>query len=322
MLLRHVFICCLLVVSVGVRSWEDIPKSLRPIAKQVQKLIEQHDPVTRTIHSLELFAGSAEYSNACARLNLKAVAYDKLYSDQVGTQDNDLTTEAGFARALELVLQVVPHGSLWAAPVCSTWGFVGRKGSFRTKESAVGDESVPRIRYANKMVYNLCLLLLAAYLIGLNIFVEQPHGSLMAHFWPFSDLARLLRYKITTYLHAFGHRTMKGLCIWSTRKDASNLRRKKPKEYETLCRKHDKGTTGKVKALKESQAYPRAFGEAVAEITLAALHECDMHDLFADDLAINIVNAIVGTQRHKKTRKCAMKTFVSKKPAGRQAKRR
>jgi hypothetical protein len=316
-MLRICLLCAVLVVCPGVRSWGDIPRSLHPIAKQVQALIKEHEPKTRDIDSLELFAGKAEYSNACARLHLRAVAYDKDYSDSKGTSDNDLTTEDGFIRAFNLVLRIVEHGALWAAPVCSTWGFVGRKGTFRSKDSARGDEENPRTRNANMMVYNLCLLLIAAYLRGVHLLVEQPHGSLMAHFWPFSAVIKLMTHQVTTYLHAFGHLTMKTLTIWSTNKAVQDLKRPKPKQYETLCRKHDKGTTGKPDKLKQSQAYPKAFGEAVAQITVAALREADVHDLYECDVAASLVNLILDRGKGKPVRKSVLKKPVSKRPAAR-----
>ena len=125
----------------------------------------------------------------------------------------------------------------------------------------------------------------------------------------------MLQHKVTTYLRAFGHDTMKGLTIWSTNKRVRALKRAKPTDYNTLCRKHEKGTTGKPDELKKSQSYPRAFGEAVAQITWDALQEADMHDIEEREVANSLMTMILGTSKPKRVRKKLLKKPVAKRPA-------
>ena len=95
----------------------------------------------------------------------------------------------------------------------------------------------------------------------------------------------------------------------------ARLETEKPKDYNTLCRKHEKGTTGKPDELKKSQSYPRAFGEAVAQITLDALQEADMHYIYESEVGNCVITMILGTSKPKRVRKTLLKKPVAKRPA-------
>ena len=97
---------------------------LLPLLCGLMHDIDSIKPQKRKIDSLELFAGQAEYSDACARLGMNAVAYDVEYSGYGGC--NDIMSDIGFNRALKLVLQLKPHATLLAAVVCSSWVWIGR----------------------------------------------------------------------------------------------------------------------------------------------------------------------------------------------------
>ena len=94
-----------------------------------QPTFENYEPAVRDLDSVELFAGVAAITQEVSRLGFRAVAYDKSYSD---TSINDLTSTAGFTRAVKLVLRLKPHGMLWGAPVCSSWVWIGRSQTWRS----------------------------------------------------------------------------------------------------------------------------------------------------------------------------------------------
>ena len=93
---------------------------LLPLLCGLMHDIDLIKPQKRKIDSLELFAGEAEYSDACARLGMNAVAYDVEYSGYGGC--NDIMSDIGFNRALKLVLQLklMPHCWLLS---CAVPGF-------------------------------------------------------------------------------------------------------------------------------------------------------------------------------------------------------
>ena len=231
----------------------------------------------RDLDSLELFAGRAEISHAVARKGLQAVAYDKSYSN---TDINDLTSVDGFKRAVALTLRVKEHGTLFAAPVCSSWVWIGRSGSGRSSASAAGDRSNPRIRHANQMVVHLVFVLLLAWVRGVQLYVENPVSSLINFFSPFKELVdTVLLHKATVHLGSYGAESQKSVTIWSTSPLVHRLKVPKVPSLVKLASRTSSGVTGKGKELKVSQAYPRRFGEVVAKLVQENLRAASSEDL-------------------------------------------
>ena len=144
---------------------------------QVLQWCATREPHERDLDSVELFAGDMAITRNMLRRGYCSVAYDKRYYNN--GPEEDLCTAEGFEKALALVLRLRPHASRWAAPVCSTWGFIGRSGTGRRAGHAAGDNNVPRTRYANRMVALLTMLFLVAYVRNVHIWIEQPTSSLM-----------------------------------------------------------------------------------------------------------------------------------------------
>ena len=263
-----------------MRRLSQLSPVLVPLLLQV---LDYPPPLQETcdLHSLELFAGKAEISHACSRLGFKSVAYDKSYSD---TLINDLVATIGFKRAMELAARVRPHGMVWAAPVCSSWVWISRSGSGRSSADAAGHLHVPRIRHSNKMVVHLVLLMLLAWVRGCHIFVENPVSSVINFFSPFSDfLESCMPHKATVHLGSYGADTQKSVTIWSTSSLVQRLRVPMQRAGATLATRTASGSvTGKGKALKASQAYPRKFGEAVAAVAKELIEMASPDDLLED----------------------------------------
>ena len=185
-----------------MRTSVGFPKRLMPLLAQA--IFWAHrvgEPDFRDLDSLELFSGEMAITGAMLDGGGMSVGFDRNYC----RRSEDLCTPAGFQTALYLVMRVRVNGHLWAAPVCSTWGFVGRAGTGRTKATPGGDREQPRTRHANSMVVLLSILLLLAWSRSVNLWVEQPAASLMPTFNPLkSILKHIMVHSVTTYLSSLG----------------------------------------------------------------------------------------------------------------------
>ena len=129
------------------------------------------EPGVRDLDSLELFSGAMQITRAMQQYGLNSVGYDKKYHKG---DIEDLTSDQGFSRAMSLVLRLKIGGSLWAAPVCSSWTFIGRSSTKRTASRPEGDGFNMRVRNANRMVMLLTMLFLLAVSRGVHCWLEQP----------------------------------------------------------------------------------------------------------------------------------------------------
>ena len=159
---------------------QDMQKTLPPI---LAALLIAHMPMIftelgrttdRDLASVELFSGEQANSRAWRLSGPAAANFDKRDDPK-----HDLSTSGGFKLALALVARIRAGGVCWAAPVCSSWAWVGRSHTKRTSIHPAGDLTNKTVRNANQMVEYTCLLLLVACMRGAIIYVEQPNSSLL-----------------------------------------------------------------------------------------------------------------------------------------------
>ena len=84
---------------------------------------------------------------------------------------------------------------------------------------------------------------------------------------------------VRIYLGTYGGKTPKPIYVYSNNPSTHALNRKLPRNasWDKLCRISKEGSvTGLRKKLKGSQAYPKLFGKAVAELTQKGLTESTM----------------------------------------------
>ena len=144
------------------------PILLALIFKYFELLLDADFSVRREYMSVELFAGEQAISKAVRKM-YPAASFDKRYG-----LNQDLATAAGFALALNLVLKILNHGMLWAAPVCSSWVWISRSRTGRSALNASGDLKHLSVRIANRMVDFTVLLIVVAYARGVEVYLEQP----------------------------------------------------------------------------------------------------------------------------------------------------
>ena len=244
------------------------------LALLIQAAAWSKEPACRDLLSVELFAGQMEITRAMLAKDASAVAYDKAYHP--GEDLEDITTARGFARALGLVMRICPGGSLWAAPVCSSWGFIGRAQTQRSPFNPAGNRMNRKVKHANRMVVLTCMLMVLAWTREVHLWLEQPQTTIMHRFSPAAELvAHILKHKQSVFLSSYGQASTKPLVIWCSHCVVAKLKRQKPRSTSRkLYFKDKKGRTqGHAGALKESAAYPPQFGRAVAELFCSLLSE-------------------------------------------------
>ena len=245
-----------------------LPLVLMPLWMQIIDWASEFPDVRRDLVSVELFAGEMQITRSLiSDHNARAVAFDKAYFKD---DSEDLCSQKGFRKAIFLVLRIAKGGSLWAAPVCSSWGWVGRAATKRSMMCPGGFVWNNKVRQANRMVVLLSMIFLLAFSRGVDCWLEQPSSSVMKAFSPMKEiLTTFMPFHQQVWLSAYGAQSHKPLTIWSSNACVALLARKKPKAvFKKLYKMKNGRTQGVVSDLKQSAAYPVAFGVAVANIIM------------------------------------------------------
>jgi len=281
-----------------MRSIKILAPVLVPLLVDVLAHLNDYEGTTRDIDVLEFMSGAAEITKASGQVGLTSYGYDKSYSK---TDINNMNTKAGFERAMGLAMRIKRHGSVWMAPVCSSWVWIARHGSGRTLSAAHGDPAVHRVRSGNRMVVRLVLIMLVLWMKGAHLFLENPSSTVIHWFSPLREVIQcILVHRISTPLSAYGSSTMKPITIWSSSPRVSSLHRPKAIVQEKLFSRKDNCVTGKRAALKSSQAYPAAFGRAVAQIFLEIAKEASIGDLLEQDAAALLASKLSSVEHKTK----------------------
>eukprot|EP00959_Pyramimonas_sp_CCMP1952_P166247 3474636-Pyramimonas_sp.AAC.1 len=132
---------------------------------------------------------------------------------------DDMCSTAGFCRALTFVLGLKPRGLLWAAPPCSSWVWIGRWQTGRSRENPIGNEDADFVHKANKSTSRVVLLLVLALAVRNCIFMaEQPSSSIFELHPRFKQLARALGeqlHKLQMWMQPFGGSSRKLTLLYS-----------------------------------------------------------------------------------------------------------
>ena len=267
--------------AVGMRSVSCLPALLVPLLLDVLHHVSDETTV-RDLDSVEFMSGRAEIIRHHAKLGAKCVGFDKSYSTWCGC---DINSKTGFQRAMGFALRIKRHGSIWAAPVCSSWVWIARSGTGRCNKDAGGDRSQSRVRSGNVVVVRLVLIFLVCWTRGVHLFLENPLSTITHQFSPLKELIEsMMPFKQTVHLSAYGSDVAKPLFIWSSCSEVMSLYKKTPKVTKTFAiRGEDGKVAGKRSELKSSQAYPAPFGDAVARIFVAIKLRASLHDLLDVD---------------------------------------
>ncbi|CAK9085109.1 unnamed protein product [Durusdinium trenchii] len=221
----------------------------------------------------ELFAGKMAVSLAEMEESRRCASLDLEY----GGECMDFMTNKGFVHAVYTVLRLSPGSSLTLAPVCSTWVWMSRGSTKRSKALPLGDDSAPSVALGNTMVARCALLLFLAAARGIWFVLEQPRGSLLEYHPAMQRVLKLVRvWRKHVRMGDFAAPTEKGTWLYSSRPEIEELHKFKPKclpapqeEVQLVDHYVDSRGQKRVKgnrALKKSQAYTIQFGRALARL--------------------------------------------------------
>ena len=180
--------------------------------------------------------------------------------------------------ALELLYRTKCGGFVHFAPPCSSFVWVSRNSTKRSRANPVGDESIVGVRMANLIVARVIVLCLLAMKRGIHFMLEQPASSLMRKMPVFQKVARHFNiFEFFTWMGMFGSPTPKPTKLWSgsewlcevTRKlERSMFKHIEPntKTYTRYTDSNGKIRTKGTKSMKASQQYPDGYGKELARL--------------------------------------------------------
>jgi hypothetical protein len=172
------------------------------------------------LDAVEFFSGCQSITLGLREQGLNTQPYDLNLGPNC-----DMTTPLGYAHALRLVAQVRPGGFIWAAPPCSSWVWMNRGTSLRSKKTPLGACSKDSVASSNLVVTRMTLLLLLALGKGCHWCLEQPGGSLMEHHPVFAAfLTSMKHFRIRTWMGMFGAESPKATILWCQGLSSATLR--------------------------------------------------------------------------------------------------
>lgn len=260
--------------------------TLKVFGLSVSQVLESA-PDGRDLDVVELWSGVGSIVSAAKAAGLAAAPFDKHRDHGVtDTADpsttEDILLEAGFLRALGLVLRLRLGGLLWMAPVCSSWIFLNLAQTKRTRlhgPKFSGDERYVPVQQGNQMAEIAAFLFLIAALRGVHAVIENPAGSMMFSYEAFATACGLWRerfWAVVPYCSFstanLGERLGKRFKLMGTHPWVRRLALpclcpgRVHKALHTLKFVNGKRrVTGCKQALKDSAAYPPNMGTAIID---------------------------------------------------------
>ena len=241
----------------------------------------------RDLDVVELWSGVESIVSAARAAGFTAMPFDKFRNEGVTDTDDPETTEdilleAGFRRALSLVLRLRSGGLLWMAPVCSSWIFLNLSRTMRTKIGGPkfrGNLKYLPVRHGNLMAEMAAFLFLVATARGVHAVIENPACSMMFKYETFANACSLwserfwaivphCRFSVAPFGSRLGKKfKLMGSHAWVRLLACKCLcPGRKHKLLVKECRIQGKRTvTGLKQALKDSAAYPAKMGTAIID---------------------------------------------------------
>jgi hypothetical protein len=232
-----------------------------------------HIPDQPDLDGCEFFAGVQSVTRGFTAANFKMMPFDITYHPGM-----DMGTSLGFMLALELVTRTRPNGVCFFAPPCSTYVWMNRGTSGRSREQPLGRLEHPSVRQANLVTARTCLLIVLCIAKGIHWIVEQPSSSVMVY-GPEMDVIKhhYNMVEVKTWMGAFGAASPKATVLYSSSDWINAMQRSLDR---TKLKKQDAGknldiarqyvdTAGRRRVqgghgLKATQAYPDGFGVSLA----------------------------------------------------------
>ena len=228
----------------------------------------------RVKHFAEFFCGTGGLVAEVDRRGLRCSWFDLVVDDR-----HNLLTPKGFAMAIEMAMAIVPNGMAWFGVPCSTFVWISRGHTKRSRATPLGDELRSDVRNANRIVRRVLVILNILVRRSVFFIIEQPAGSLLWRMPGVRRIARSVQIKNIkwqrrfVWLGHYGHRIAKPSELQGVFPDLQNiLPSKRPQQKSAIgIYKMWRGATGKVRVcgcpgLKSTEHYPDQFCKAVASL--------------------------------------------------------
>ena len=234
----------------------------------------------RDLDVLEIFVGVAAIVRAASARGFSAIAFDRDRlpgtTNAPGAASEDLTLQEGFMSAVRLTCRLRRGGLLWLAPVCSSFVFMNRSRTRRTRANPAGNREYAPVRTGNTLAEVAAFLWALATLRGATAVLENPTSSVIFYYGPVSSVLGTFQVTYTRCDRCCFSDAPMGTRWW---KPFTFAGARWPRHLQRLCecpgRTHQPlcrtaaGKTSGTPALRASQAYPLALGEWVIEVGAA-----------------------------------------------------
>jgi hypothetical protein len=129
----------------------------------------------RVLHFVEWFCGTGNLTAACRRLGLRVGWFDW----NLDFKGMNLLSDKGMARAIELSLSLMVGATAWFGVPCSTFVFMSRGHTLRSREQPLGNTSRRDVQSANLIVGRVTFLVRILAMRKVYWILEQPLNSLL-----------------------------------------------------------------------------------------------------------------------------------------------
>jgi len=232
---------------------------------------------TRDLDVVELWSGVGSVAAAGTEYGFSAAAFDldriPGITNVPGESLEDILTDTGFQKALDLVCRLREGGLLIEAPVCSSFVFPDSARTKRKTGHFTGDETYVPVMQGNLGAHIAVFLLLVAMGRQCHGLLENPAGSTL---WSYirqftralqklpSVIVERCSFDTSPYPRLFKKYKISGTGAWIRR-----LAR--PCQCPDNVHQHsmydaNTGRTGNVSLLKKSASYPPAMGMHIISV--------------------------------------------------------
>lgn len=143
----------------------------------------------RDLDLLELFCGQGMLHKSAKLLGLASAGMDR----ELNPKLHDLLTTRGLLHAILAVLRLRVNSLLFLGIPCSSWVWLNRGTSKRSKSNPLGDTSIPSVATTSQLTSRCALLIMTAVARGSCWLLEQPSSSLLPHHPRMAQLLHLSR---------------------------------------------------------------------------------------------------------------------------------
>ncbi len=186
-----------LPASASAHAWRIPPEIQQLIPAYFQKVLGWSSGVSpvvlRNLDLLDICAGKARITRWAKLAGLRAIAVDREYSSA-----QDVNTESGFALLIVLLLRMVPGGLMFLACPCSSWVWMSRSQTKRSKVQSLGDVTNAVTAEGNAINERAAFLCFLAWKLGVTWVIEQPASSL---FFATKNMASVVSQCTATRVH-------------------------------------------------------------------------------------------------------------------------